>query len=77
MGRLHREVMQVLIPDIVEGRIAPTELLPREADLTKKFDVSRGVARETSGGSRAKLLALAAGVRLDWPTHPRFAALAT
>jgi GntR family transcriptional repressor for pyruvate dehydrogenase complex len=46
MGRLHREVMQALIEDIVSGRRAAGEMLPREIDLATAFDVSRGVARE-------------------------------
>jgi len=47
MARLHRDVMRILITDIVTG-IRPTgDMLPREVDLAEQFDVSRGVARET------------------------------
>ena len=47
MARLHRDVMRILITDIVTG-VRPTgDMLPREVDLAERFDVSRGVARET------------------------------
>jgi DNA-binding FadR family transcriptional regulator len=47
MARLHRDVMRILITDIVTG-VRPTgSMLPREVDLAEEFDVSRGVARET------------------------------
>lgn len=47
MARLHRDVMRILISDIVTG-VRPTgSMLPREVDLAEEFDVSRGVARET------------------------------
>ncbi len=47
MARLHRDVMRILIADIVTG-VRPTgDMLPREVDLAEQFDVSRGVARET------------------------------
>src|SRR5215213_6722369 len=46
MSRLHRSLMRVLISDIVSGAVRPGELLPPEADLARRFDVSRGVARE-------------------------------
>jgi DNA-binding FadR family transcriptional regulator len=42
--------MQVLITDIVSGRLAAGELLPRETDLADQFGVSRGVARECVRG---------------------------
>ena len=47
MARLHREMMQVLIADIVSGETATGEQLPREADLAERFGVSRGVVRES------------------------------
>jgi DNA-binding FadR family transcriptional regulator len=47
MARLHRDVMRILITDIVDGSRPAGELLPREVDLAEQFDVSRGVARET------------------------------
>ncbi|MGV1050152.1 MAG: FadR/GntR family transcriptional regulator [Solirubrobacterales bacterium] len=47
MARLHREAMNALITDIVTGTRETGEMLPREVDLAKQFDVSRGVARET------------------------------
>lgn len=46
MVRLHRDVMRVLITEIVTGERAAGEPLPREADLAQQFSVSRGVARE-------------------------------
>jgi DNA-binding FadR family transcriptional regulator len=47
MARLHRDVMRILITDIVTGTRASGEMLPREVDLAEEFGVSRGVARET------------------------------
>jgi len=47
MARLHRDVMTLLITDIVSGARPAGEMLPREVDLSAQFDVSRGVARET------------------------------
>src|SRR4051812_16186584 len=47
MARKHREVMGILIGDIVSGARPAGEMLPREVDLAEEFDVSRGVARET------------------------------
>lgn len=46
MSRLHREMMRLLIADVVSGRRAPGEMLPREVDLAAEYGVSRGVARE-------------------------------
>ena len=46
MARLHREMMDVLTDEVVNGRLAPGDRLPREADLAARFGVSRGVARE-------------------------------
>jgi DNA-binding FadR family transcriptional regulator len=42
--------MRVLIGDIVSGRYTEDDLLPREADVAEKFNVSRGVARECLRG---------------------------
>jgi DNA-binding FadR family transcriptional regulator len=50
MSRLHREVMRVVIADVVSGEIPPGQMLPREADLAAQFSVSRGVARECIRG---------------------------
>jgi DNA-binding FadR family transcriptional regulator len=50
MSRLHKEVMRVLIGEIVIGAYPPGENLPREADLAQQFKVSRGVARECVRG---------------------------
>jgi DNA-binding FadR family transcriptional regulator len=50
MSRLHRHLMRVLIGDIVSGRLAAADQLPREADLAQEFGVSRGVARECVRG---------------------------
>jgi DNA-binding FadR family transcriptional regulator len=47
MARLHRDVMKLLITDIVSGTRPAGQMLPREVDLSAQFDVSRGVARET------------------------------
>src|SRR3954454_14207260 len=44
--RLHREAMVELVGDIVAGRLAPGDALPREVTLAERFDISRGVARE-------------------------------
>ena len=45
--RLHRDVMRVLAAEIVTGVRPEGRKLPREVDLAERFDVSRGVARET------------------------------
>ena len=47
MARKHRDVMRLLIAEIVSGRRAAGEMLPKEVDLAEEFEVSRGVARET------------------------------
>jgi DNA-binding FadR family transcriptional regulator len=47
MTRLHRDVMRLLIEDIVSERRETGEMLPREVDLAAEYSVSRGVARET------------------------------
>jgi DNA-binding FadR family transcriptional regulator len=47
MARKHRDVMKILIADIVSGVRPAGDMLPREVDLAAEFDVSRGVARET------------------------------
>src|SRR3954469_8241740 len=47
MARKHRDVMRILIADIVSGVRPAGDMLPREVDLAADFDVSRGVARET------------------------------
>ncbi|MEN3283641.1 MAG: GntR family transcriptional regulator, transcriptional repressor for pyruvate dehydrogenase complex [Solirubrobacteraceae bacterium] len=47
MARKHRDVMSILIADIVSGVRPAGDMLPREVDLAAEFDVSRGVARET------------------------------
>jgi DNA-binding FadR family transcriptional regulator len=50
MSRLHRQLMRVVLSEIVTGAIPPGEMLPREADLAAQFSVSRGVAREAIRG---------------------------
>jgi GntR family transcriptional repressor for pyruvate dehydrogenase complex len=50
MSRLHRQLMRVVIGDIVAGTVGPGDMLPREADLATQFSVSRGVAREAIRG---------------------------
>jgi DNA-binding FadR family transcriptional regulator len=47
MARKHRDVMRLLIADIISGRRAAGDMLPKEVDLADEFEVSRGVARET------------------------------
>ena len=39
--------MQVLVTEIVDGSRPEGSMLPKEVDLALRFDVSRGVARET------------------------------
>src|SRR3712207_1833626 len=50
MSRLHRSLMRVVIADIVAGALRPGDRLPPEADLARRFGVSRGVARECVRG---------------------------
>lgn len=47
MPRLHRELVRELISEITTGERAEGESLPRETDLAERFEVSRGVARES------------------------------
>jgi GntR family transcriptional repressor for pyruvate dehydrogenase complex len=47
MARKHRDVMRILVADVVSGVRSAGDMLPREVDLAAQFDVSRGVARET------------------------------
>jgi DNA-binding FadR family transcriptional regulator len=46
MARLHREMMRILVAEIVNGDRHVDEKLPREEDLAAEHGVSRGVARE-------------------------------
>lgn len=39
--------MRQLLADAASGRIEPGAMLPREVDLAERFDVSRGVVRDT------------------------------
>jgi GntR family transcriptional repressor for pyruvate dehydrogenase complex len=48
--RLHRQVMELLLSDIGSGALRPGAQLPSEADLAKRFGVSRGVVRESIRG---------------------------
>ena len=50
MSRLHVGPMRELLEEIAVGEHAPGDLLPREVDLAKRFDVSRGVVRECIRG---------------------------
>jgi DNA-binding FadR family transcriptional regulator len=43
---LHRDVMRVLIGEIVAGVFSEGDLLPKNEDLAAQFDVSVGVVRE-------------------------------
>jgi DNA-binding FadR family transcriptional regulator len=56
MSRLHTGIMRVLLGEIVSGRYAEGELLPRELDLAQRFDVSRNVARECVRGLEERRL---------------------
>ncbi len=47
MARKHRDAMRVLVAEIVAGKREPGDQLEREVDLAERFNVSRGVARET------------------------------
>jgi GntR family transcriptional repressor for pyruvate dehydrogenase complex len=44
--RRHEEIADMLTEEIVLGDAAPGEWLPREVDLSERFDASRGVIRE-------------------------------
>ncbi len=44
--------MRELVTEIVAGKLADGEMLPREVDLAERFDVSRGVAREAHPRAR-------------------------
>ncbi len=50
MSLLHRQVLRVLIADIVSGTLREESRLPREADLARDFGVGRGVVREAIRG---------------------------
>jgi DNA-binding FadR family transcriptional regulator len=42
MARKHRDVMRILIAEIVSGTRPAGDMLPREVDLAAEFEVSRG-----------------------------------
>jgi DNA-binding FadR family transcriptional regulator len=44
--RLHREILDVLLERIVDGRFPPGAMLPKETAIRDEFDVSRGTGRE-------------------------------
>src|SRR4051794_31742549 len=44
--RLHREAMLEFVAEIVSGRLAPGDALPREVAVAERFGISRGIARE-------------------------------
>jgi DNA-binding FadR family transcriptional regulator len=46
MARLHRDAMAHYARDIVSGRLAPGDALPREVTVAERFGISRGIARE-------------------------------
>lgn len=48
--------MRILIEEIVEGDVAPGDMLAREVDLAERFDVSRGVVRECIRGLEERRL---------------------
>jgi len=45
--RRHREPMMELAGEIVGGRLLPGDIVPHEVEFAERFDISRGVARET------------------------------
>ena len=47
MSRLSREAMRVLMGDIISGRYSEGDRLPKESDLTERFEASRGTIRES------------------------------
>ena len=47
MSRLHRTLLEALVADIVRGDLREGERLPTETALAQRFEVSRGVARES------------------------------
>ena len=47
MSRLHRSVQRIFVADIVSGRMPVGARLPTETELAQRFEVSRGVARES------------------------------
>jgi ABC-type transport system substrate-binding protein/DNA-binding FadR family transcriptional regulator len=47
MARLHRELMRLLVADVVAGRLPAGGRLPGEVELARRFGVSRCVMRET------------------------------
>jgi GntR family transcriptional repressor for pyruvate dehydrogenase complex len=47
---LHRQLLTVLVSEIVGGKLEPGAMLPREVDLARDFQVSRGVVRESLRG---------------------------
>jgi GntR family transcriptional repressor for pyruvate dehydrogenase complex len=50
VSRLHNQIMNLLIVDIVSGERAAGERLPPESDLAFEFGISRGVTREAIRG---------------------------
>jgi DNA-binding FadR family transcriptional regulator len=46
MAQKREAIVDRFIEDIVDGVLRPGDALPREEDLARDFDVSRGVARE-------------------------------
>jgi DNA-binding FadR family transcriptional regulator len=46
VARLHRDMLRVLIEEIVSGQSAPGSTIMKEVDLATEFGVSRGVVRE-------------------------------
>jgi DNA-binding FadR family transcriptional regulator len=44
--RLHRDVMAEFVAEIVSGRLAPGDALPREVAVAERYGISRGIARE-------------------------------
>jgi DNA-binding FadR family transcriptional regulator len=43
---LHREATLEFVAEIVSGRLAPGDALPREVAVAERFGISRGIARE-------------------------------
>src|SRR3978361_1772039 len=53
-ARLGTALVQQLVDDVVAGVFAPGSLLPPEADLCERFDVSRTVVRESVKAGQEK-----------------------
>ena len=46
-SKISEEVYEILKNEVLSGQYLPGERMPSERDIAKKFEVSRGVARES------------------------------